>query len=629
MLRILALFVFIFLFTQLLAQKQDTIHLLSGVEIQENRLSTFAAGLKIDKYDSATIELRQSSNIANLLSEQSASFLRSYSPGGIATLSVRGTNSSQAAVFWNGININQPNMGMTDVSRISVFEFNSISLQSGGSSALLGSGTIGGGLMLENTLTYSLPIKISAMIAVGNPSKLSGAVKMQFGKQFLAYSGSFSASYDENNFFYTDFYKKRIRLDHAKVKSLSSLHQFEYKIDSKQKLSAGFWYQSTDRQIPPTMTMTFSDQQQKDEVIRTTLQWTYTGTRKSWIVRSAFIDEKEHYESPVALVNAKYHLTTIFTELENKTLLTKYFSMGYGASFHNIKANVDYYKGIKFQQEGAMWLAFAFAHYNKGIKSILNLRQDFSEGYRVPFCPALSGEFPIVKKISGTYSFSRNFRIPTLNDKFWIPGGNPDLKPESSWNNEIGFNWEIINASSFKAKIKIDLYHMKINDLIQWVSGSNGIWSPQNVSKVLSRGVEVVSKMDFKNSIFAYFFTLGYNYSPSTVKMTTIDANILANKQLIYIPLHKVTASAKLCKGLYYISANSRFTSKRYTVSDNSQSLPFNMVTDFYTGTSYKMQRVNLKFQFEIRNLLNEQFQSILYYPEPGRTYNLNIIITN
>ena len=32
-------------------------------------------------------------------------------------------------------------------------------------------------------------------------------------------------------------------------------------------------------------------------------------------------------------------------------------------------------------------------------------------------------------------------RMPTLNDRFWRPGGDPDLRPERGWNADAGLAW--------------------------------------------------------------------------------------------------------------------------------------------------------------------------------------------
>ncbi len=43
-------------------------------------------------------------------------------------------------------------------------------------------------------------------------------------------------------------------------------------------------------------------------------------------------------------------------------------------------------------------------------------------------------------------SFSRNSRIPTLNDMYWSPGGNPELRNENGYASEI--TWEMKNTLS-------------------------------------------------------------------------------------------------------------------------------------------------------------------------------------
>lgn len=611
---------------QLTAQKTDTIQSISGVEITSGKISAFSAGLKIEKIDSTTLSIRQGISIATYLSEQTPVFLRSYGPGGISTLSVRGTNSSQSGVFWNGLNLGQPNMGMTDLSRISTFEFSDISLQSGGASALLGSGVIGGSLHLSNPMKFTSPVQSSVLFSGSSTGRLGGAVKLGAGSNRLAYNGSLSGEWNENNFKYTDFNGNSVRLEHALAKSVSTVHQAEYILNQKQRLSAGFWFQTTDRQIPPTMTMAKSDQQQWDQAVRSSLQWSYAGTNQSFIVRSAFIDEKEHFQSLTAVIDAFYHLNTLQSEFEYKRNLGEQITLGSGATARIIRADVPYYEGIESQPEGSAWLALAFNHSETGIKSVMNLRQDFAKGYKIPFCPSVSAEIPVTKQISTSFGVSRNFRVPTMNDRFWIPGGNPEIKPEDSWNFETGATFHLKKTEIFKSKISISIYSLFIDNLIQWVPGNDGIWSPLNVQKVWSRGVELSSRTDWEYAGFNGYFRLGYNYSPSTYRETT-EENVL-NKQLIYIPVHKVNETFFIGKGEYYTMFTYSITGKRYVQSDNSKSLPAYSMLDFYMGTTVKVNKLKLRFQAEIRNVFNKTYQSVLYYPEPGRSFSLNLLIS-
>jgi iron complex outermembrane receptor protein len=518
-------------------------------------------------------------------------------------------------------------MGMTDLSRISTFEFSDISLQSGGASSLLGSGVIGGSLNLSNTMKFSHPVQASILLAGSTIGRMNGGVKLITGNSRLAYSGSLSGEWNPNDFKYTDYNGNRVRLEHALVKSVSTIQQAEYILNPRQRLSAGIWFQTTDRQIPPTMTMTSSDQQQWDQAIRSTLQWIYSGEKQSFLVRSAFVDEKEHYQSENAQINAFYQLNTLQTEFEYKRYLNKQITLGTGTAGRFIRADVPYYEGIEYQPEGSLWLALSYIHSQTGIKSVVNLRQDFSKGYMIPFCPSFNLEVPVSKPISASFSISRNFRVPTMNDRYWIPGGNPDLLPENSWNIQAGGAYSYHRGENIQSRIAIDFYSLVIDNFIQWVPGDEGIWSPQNVQKVWSRGVEISSKTDFQMYGFNGYFRFGYNYTPSTYRETSASGYDAQNKQLIYIPLHKVVETFYAGKGKFYTMFSYSLTGKRYVQSDNAKSLPAYSLLDFYTGATFKTKKSSFRLQAEIRNLMNKTYQSIQYYPEPGISFSINLLI--
>ena len=626
--RVVSFLFFISLGLKISAQQSDTIHSLEGVEIKADKISSFSLGLKVQKIDSTTLYIRQGASLATLLSEQSAVFLRSYGPGGVSTLSVRGTNSSQSAVFWNGINLTQPNMGMTDLSRISTFEFSDITLQSGGASALLGSGIIGGSLQLSNAMKFSTPLQSSVLLSGSGTGRMTGGIKLNTGNSRLVYSGSLVGEWNQNDFKYTDFRGNRKRLEHALSKSISGIHQLEYILNKKQRLSAGFWLQATDRQIPPTMTMDSSDQQQWDQAIRSNLQWTYTGAKQSFLIRSVFVDEKEHFQSKKALIDDIYHINTAQAEFEYKRYFNKQITLGTGVTARVIRGDVPYYEGIKIRNEGSLWLALAYVHSQTGIKSVLNLRQDFSEEFKIPFCPSINVEVPVSKRITGSFGVSRNFRLPTMNDRYWIPGGNPDLLPESSWNIQAGGAYTYQKGENIQSRITLDIYSLFIDNLIQWVPGTESIWSPQNVEKVWSRGVEISSKTDFQVYGFKGYFRFGYNYTPSTFRDNASNSSGVQNKQLIYIPLHKVVETFYAGKGRFYSMFCYSLTGKRYVQSDNKKSLPLNSLFDFYAGATFKTSKSGFRLQAEVRNLMNKTYQSILYYPEPGISFSINLLIT-
>lgn len=91
---------------------------------------------------------------------------------------------------------------------------------------------------------------------------------------------------------------------------------------------------------------------------------------------------------------------------------------------------------------------------------------------------------------------SYNYRFPSMNDLYWRPGGNPDVKPEDgySYDAAIGYkndltSWMILNAEASG-------YLMHIDNWILWLpkDGNQWIWTPQNKRNVLSLGAEFTGK---------------------------------------------------------------------------------------------------------------------------------------
>src|SRR6201993_4478738 len=130
-------------------QKEDTLQL-HEVNVTDYRIKKSAENFVQVKIDSTTQSTFLTSNLSQLLIQQNATLVKAYSPGNIATLSIRGSTAQQTAVIWNGMNINNPMLGQADISLLPVGFFNSISLQKGALSGYWGSGAMAGVLNLQS-----------------------------------------------------------------------------------------------------------------------------------------------------------------------------------------------------------------------------------------------------------------------------------------------------------------------------------------------------------------------------------------------------------------------------------------------------------------------------------------------
>ncbi|MCS2983587.1 TonB-dependent receptor [Bacteroides xylanisolvens] len=62
---------------------------------------------------------------------------------------------------------------------------------------------------------------------------------------------------------------------------------------------------------------------------------------------------------------------------------------------------------------------------------------------------SLTVSFPRKGNVMLKVSISRNYRFPTLNDLYFLPGGNPNLKNEQGFSYDAGVSFEVGKEKAF------------------------------------------------------------------------------------------------------------------------------------------------------------------------------------
>ncbi|HQE13036.1 MAG TPA: TonB-dependent receptor plug domain-containing protein, partial [Flavipsychrobacter sp.] len=114
------------------------------------KLKEFATGQQIITLDSSLLQQYKMQQVSQLLQQQLPVFIRSYGMNSMATLNFRGSSAAQSQVVWNGVPIQNAALGIADMSLFPVSMMNQVQVLYGSSSALLGSGNVGGALLLES-----------------------------------------------------------------------------------------------------------------------------------------------------------------------------------------------------------------------------------------------------------------------------------------------------------------------------------------------------------------------------------------------------------------------------------------------------------------------------------------------
>ena len=103
----------------------------------------------VDMLDIAEIEIQGARDIGSALRRVS-SVKMDYSTSGKQTISIRGSNATDVAVFLDGVRLNDANTGVADLSTIDLNSLDQIQVVKGGNSSLFGSGAIGGVVNMES-----------------------------------------------------------------------------------------------------------------------------------------------------------------------------------------------------------------------------------------------------------------------------------------------------------------------------------------------------------------------------------------------------------------------------------------------------------------------------------------------
>ncbi|MBU1098036.1 MAG: hypothetical protein CVV23_05000 [Ignavibacteriae bacterium HGW-Ignavibacteriae-2] len=314
-------------------------------------------------------------------------------------------------------------------------------------------------------------------------------------------------------------------------------------------------------------------------------------------------------------------------ELAQNNPLSDLISLDYGYVFRHDEANSSSL-GEKSRETHSGHLAATL-----GIKDINFLFNSISVvpalRYDAPddFEKVLSPKVSLMFANGGAYAFnlnmhvSKSYRAPTFNDLYWPEDaytvGNPDLKPEKGTSYEVGFGFQLPFLNN--AQININYFNSSIDDQIIWAPRADFKWTPTNVEKSKTSGLE--SYIGFK--FFDESMKLDINHTYMDAKDASGEEN--DGKLLIYRPFNKLDVNAGYVIGMYEINANYQFMSKRYVNVDNSESLPDLSLVNANVSVKPKLFQLNWMFRLDLNNVFDKSYRLSDGYPMPGREIRATI----
>ncbi len=606
-------FYFSCLISTLIWAQSDT---LKTVELETNAfLKPVGFQIKVLQVDSSELNNR----LSDVLVRESSVFIKQYGPGNLASISVRGTSSSQNQVFWNGIPMSSVTLGQVNLNLIRPLTSNSIQMIYGGGESGAYPGAIGSSIYLNNVLEFKEKntFSYSGFYGAFETYRQNGIISVSDSNKAIMFSWNSARSL--NNFEYYNTYNETY-LERSEAKQVNldySLHTaLKLGKYSQAKLNILISDSKKDIPRPISINVPLQKQIQNDETRLITLGWNYhKNLKKGGIqwghqkLRNYFDDLATSNKGSVVDINQHFLQSRLSVRINEKSKLL----WSWDSEFANVRSTG--FESNKVRQLHFMNLGYTY-DFDPNFSISLNLKPTKLDDRKVDILSNIALEYTSKNRIKIYGHISNNVRYPTLNDLYWASGGNENLNSEKSIQVEVGVE-KVIKDIYLKANV----YNNHVKNWILWQPQSSGQWSPENVYEVQSSGIEASLQ---KSLQIARKTRIDLHINSTLGRVINLESR----KDLIYMPRRKFLYQVALINPIVNVQVLGEFSSSFYITTDNTAYMPQYNVHNIRISKNIRINKLNIRLNLEINNMLNADYQVVANYPMPKRHLNFGFIFT-
>lgn len=601
------------------------------VEIEADRIIP-SKPFRVTSVDSSALRENAFQDLGALLEERSALQVRRYGPSGSASLSFRGTRSNETRMYWNGLPLRSPTLGQTDLSLIPAFFLDRVELHHGGASAVDGTGGIGGSIQMNSGIDRSLPWRLRLQSRGASFGERMGGVDYtenegRFGSRTRLFYRSAA-----NDFSYPDISEKgspeKERKD-ASIRRMGGMQDFHYALGQGHRIFAKGWYLQSSREVPTPIDQVERGQQQEDRKVNSMLGWSWTGPSTQVSLRSGYFFSDLLFTEDISDLRSLTTTHSWRSRLQAEHRLDEKRRISGAWSYEMENASSSGYSEMKRRDYMRGHLQFENRFGERLLVQGL-LQEQWVDGERVPLMPTLGVDLEWMREpdLHWKANASRTYRVPTLNDLYWDPGGNPDLLPQEGWSYEMGLSGHFgKNREALELRGELTAFLIQMDDRIVWAPTSNGYWSPKNIDRSRDRGVEVSLNATVRPwDKLTFQWRTDYSYVDAEV-IDQVEAEATVKGQAIYVPRHRGSGSFNITwRKKNALEYGVSHTGDRYIDRDNQRYLPAYTLQRLHIERRLVLRKdLILKVRAGVRNLFDVPYQSVAWHPMPGRSFELNL----
>ena len=608
----------------------DTLYSLPEVTIVATRfpLPVNALPARVTTIDRADIERYVDRSLGEALEQSGAGFIRRYGQGGLAGISLRGAGPSQTAVLLDGQRLSDPQLGQVDLSLFPTMFISSVEVLHGGGSSRFGSDAVAGAINIATRDADRTALSVTTGVGA-------------FGERSIGVGGTFEGdridalvaaelSREDGDFPFVDkssFPERTRERSNADRRSFSVFAKLRRSRDFSATEVSG-WLLSAERGLPPVAGAASTGERQWDDLVRLwlTQQWTDANgvTELQGSVQRASI----RYANPAIDVNDKGTTVTVSGGASREQFVGRTFRVRAGTDLslqtadHPALGSGVSQVGVAVHVTGSLSLGGRGSVFPSARSDWLvrdeSVTHSFNPSLRFRFRPGIGGGWALKGGIE------RSFRFPTFNDLYWRgagASGNRELVPESGISTDVG-----LSVSSGRLSAEITTFLQSIRNRITWLPDRSGVWTPRNIGRTESRGLEIAAARHLVWD--AAELTLSTGYDLVYARDRSEQDSESYGMPLRYVPEHVFRAGLKANAGGLSAGLSGRFVGRRYITADASSWLDPYLVLDASLGSRLDLGTASFDLIVALENLGATEYQVVSGYPMPSRHLRVRLKAT-
>ena len=594
-----------------IASEQDTLRV-KPLVLTEVTVRTFRISRTMDSVWLKTMPL---ASLADVMGMLGTPVTRQSVPGGLSTLSYRGGGATHNDLTWGDFSLNHPMNRTADLQLVPVWLFQGLGLDNGGEALRTGGYGMGGGIGL-GSLT-SPPFE--AVVSAGTLGDQSLGCGFALGQGRWQGTTRGLLTRNANRFGYPN----RALAGAPDAKMLGAdfgqealVHQSNWKGRAGHAFETSLWLQGSRRGIPSSMTSRPGSARQNDSMLRVQAKWSWQKNRRwNYWTALAFQKDLNRYTDTLSGVYG-FHQTQGMQARGGVDYQRRGWRVRFMGLWDRHEARSSQYLAPVQQERWALIMPW---NLHRGpFEFSGQIKAETLDGKGLPLAANLRARY--VQRNSFWWAEVRTaVNPPSLNDRLWVPGGRPDLKPERSRQAEGGYQHLVVHGKH-KIDATILAFWREMRERILWQPSPNTAWwSPMNVGLNQSLGTEVRIQGSVQSWVLrGLTWTWQAEYG---LQRVWSEGDNRLRIQWPYIPQHRGMLQSALAYGCWTLFGQVQGISSRNTLSDGSETLPAYALVTAAASFEKRGHRISL----QIRNLTNTRYEEVPWFPRPGRSFHLSL----